>query len=420
MDKSDVKGRSACLTSGSEAGFRARLQGTRLMCVAKSTSTGSHWRAPSANAQPSWPLASGSKITDRERCNLAVMSESADQTREQVLLTAADAGCPVSAEQLARWHRAGLLPRPRQRSLGRGLGTVTVYPPGTASQVVALCRIRSGHRSLDRAAFQLWWEGFAVDPEKVWAPLTQVAKTLDSDLATIRAGQGAVAVRLGGLADRRIGRQRLKRLEATIRSAAEKETDPVTSWSDLELPSMPPSIDELLDVVVPVLVGALRGLQSVELVNQTSFDELCAARDEAKEVLDAVVRWIEPMAWLWGRKGGAFQLLTDIPKSIKPKDLPLLVFTFLIVRQIVPDDIRALIRTPPPPGLLQIAAFKAVHDHVPGADAVINPRSIQALYRDNQAAKRHRPKIDAFVDEHLDEIATTLSAQPFSRSEEPS
>src|SRR5258707_5993855 len=77
------------------------------------------------------------------------------ESRDQVIGYASSLGYIVSAAQLARWHRAGLLPRPRQRPLGRGRGTETVYPPGTSVQVVALCQIKAEEHRLDRPAVRL-------------------------------------------------------------------------------------------------------------------------------------------------------------------------------------------------------------------------------------------------------------------------
>jgi hypothetical protein len=345
-------------------------------------------------------------------CILSLMPGTADQTREEVLLAAADAGFAVTGDQLARWHRTGLVPRPRQQSLGRGLGTVTVYPPGTTDQVIALCRIRTRHRSLAQAAFQLWWDGFGVDPGQVRGPLQAAAAKVDEDLASMASGQGTVPIRFGGTADRRLGRQRRQKIEATIRNASQDTMQRGTPWAELERLPMPPSLDDFLELLVPVLVRTLAGTKAVELVNQTTFGDLCAARDEAKSVLDAITRWVEPMAWLWGQRGTAFQFVADIPKSVKPADLPVLLFTFLLVQQIVPPEIRGLLTAAPPPGLREIAAFKAVHDRVPGADNVITPGAVRALLRDNEAARRHRPKIETFVQEHEAEIRSALQVEP--------
>ena len=92
---------------------------------------------------------------------------------------ATGAGFVVTPQQLARWHRIGLLPRPVQRGQGQGRGTVTLYPEGTSRQLVELCRDRSGTRDLIRVGFRMWWRGFDVDATLVERVLRGTAARLD-------------------------------------------------------------------------------------------------------------------------------------------------------------------------------------------------------------------------------------------------
>jgi hypothetical protein len=107
------------------------------------------------------------------------------ETRDEVLSAAREAGFTPSDVQLKAWRRAGLLPRPvEQRGLGRERGSVTYYPPGTADQLLALCRLHTRERDLAPLAFLLWWQGYAV-------PLTVVRAALDgavTDYARAVAG----------------------------------------------------------------------------------------------------------------------------------------------------------------------------------------------------------------------------------------
>jgi hypothetical protein len=119
-----------------------------------------------------------------EPCNLPAMVPPAKvsaytEPRDGVLEAADAAGFEVTPQQLARWHRSGLLPRPVQRGQGRGRGTVTLYPGGTSRQLVALCRARSGTRDLVRVGFRMWWQGFDVDPGLVERVLRGTAVRLD-------------------------------------------------------------------------------------------------------------------------------------------------------------------------------------------------------------------------------------------------
>lgn len=95
------------------------------------------------------------------------MGDLRGETREQLLALAASSGHRVTEHQIVRWHREGLLPRPRQRSLGRGRGTETVYPTGTGEQLLALCAIHAEERRLDHVAWRLWWAGYDIPTERV-------------------------------------------------------------------------------------------------------------------------------------------------------------------------------------------------------------------------------------------------------------
>jgi hypothetical protein len=101
------------------------------------------------------------------------------EPRGRLLEAAKVAGFVVTPQQLARWHRVGLLPRPVQRGQGRGRGTVTLYPGGTSRQLVELCRARSGTRDLIRVGFRMWWRGLEVDFTLVERVLRGTAARLD-------------------------------------------------------------------------------------------------------------------------------------------------------------------------------------------------------------------------------------------------
>src|SRR6185312_3198062 len=101
------------------------------------------------------PFASG--------CIVPAMGEEAYvEPSAELLARATAAAHHVSETQLARWHRAGLLSRPRRRSLGRGRGTQTLYRAGTGDQLLALCEIHKRHKKLETVGWQLWWRGFPV------------------------------------------------------------------------------------------------------------------------------------------------------------------------------------------------------------------------------------------------------------------
>jgi hypothetical protein len=106
----------------------------------------------------------GSGPLPRRAVTCAVM---AGVTADDLLTAARARSFDVSRPQLTRWHRAGLLGRPEQRSLGRGRGTETVYPEGSAEQLVRLCELHQRHRRLDHVVWLLYWDRFDVSTDRV-------------------------------------------------------------------------------------------------------------------------------------------------------------------------------------------------------------------------------------------------------------
>jgi hypothetical protein len=105
-------------------------------------------------------------------------SYTAYESSQHLLSLAHEQGYEVSTAQLARWHRAGLLPRPRQQALGRARGTQTLYPPGTGEQLLFLCASRLHQHSLTLLAWRLWWAGYPVSLAVIRQRLQRAAARL--------------------------------------------------------------------------------------------------------------------------------------------------------------------------------------------------------------------------------------------------
>ena len=107
------------------------------------------------------------------------MSETAWEPADAVIAYAAVNGEVVKKEKLARWHRAGLIPRPETRHRIGERGTESLYRPGTAIQTVAASRALRRERNLGRAAFRLWWDGYPIEISVVRDVARKIAADLD-------------------------------------------------------------------------------------------------------------------------------------------------------------------------------------------------------------------------------------------------
>src|SRR5262249_8444254 len=85
------------------------------------------------------------------------------ESKNFLLATAKRVDPKITERMITRWHYEGLLPKPRQRSLGRGRGTETIYPTGTAMQLVALLQYRKEKRDISYIAWRMWWDGYEIE-----------------------------------------------------------------------------------------------------------------------------------------------------------------------------------------------------------------------------------------------------------------
>jgi len=65
----------------------------------------------------------------------------------------------VTRPKIQRWHRAGLVPPPSKRGLGRGFGTVNEYPPEALNAVKRVCDLQKTYRKLEDIAWLMWIPG---------------------------------------------------------------------------------------------------------------------------------------------------------------------------------------------------------------------------------------------------------------------
>lgn len=124
-----------------------------------------------------------------------------EESTEEILKAARDAGWSTSHDQLVRLHQFGIIQRPRQRPLGRGKGTVTLYPVGTTALVIRATELK---RKFDLAevAWTMWWEGLAVSDSLARSYLTKAAKSFIKQWGELVDEQGDLTAKAHDFLDR--------------------------------------------------------------------------------------------------------------------------------------------------------------------------------------------------------------------------
>lgn len=246
------------------------------------------------------------------------------RTARFLLDLAAAQGHKITVNQLARWHRAGILPTPRQRSLGRGRGTETVYPPGTDVLFLAVCEARKHKRKLHHVAWALWWDRHDVPIEPVRAFMRKTAARMDAVISGQKPLPEAEKIRRGRLswpisgARKRVGRDRfpalLRYMLGILSNAPDNYIEPEILTRALGLkraqkdrtidagPLFGADLSESLDQLAPLLSGSTL----VERLNSSSDLDLEKARNEFQSIASIFSITQQHAERLWGR--GAFGL----------------------------------------------------------------------------------------------------------------
>ena len=95
------------------------------------------------------------------------MQVPAEINADDLIMFVRASGRTITRDQINRWQRKGLLPPSRQRGLGRGLGSETIFPIVAVPQTEALHDALKLGRNFDDVGWRLWWLGFPVE-DRYW------------------------------------------------------------------------------------------------------------------------------------------------------------------------------------------------------------------------------------------------------------
>ena len=217
------------------------------------------------------------------------------------------AGFRVSGNQLHRYQQEGLIPSPRQQHLGQGKGTETLYPPGTAEQLIELCKRLKEKRSLKEACWDMWWNGRSISERPIRTLFDQQLEFVEAlrDQAKIQLDRGRVDEDrdLVAALDNAGRDRRPDALVARMRRRTGRENFPTfLNFAVRAAAGLPPDLTDDDDEIVAKGYGfedsrevesaldstktALDPRKLREAFEAASMEDLAEVRDEVRTVLD--------------------------------------------------------------------------------------------------------------------------------------
>lgn len=381
--------------------------------------------------------------------------ETTDTAAEQLIATARELGYPVTRAQLARWHRADLLPRPRRQSLGRGFGMVSLYPAGSAGQLLRLSELHQQERRLPHLAFELWWEGypvpvdaarrFLIDVGGQFDELIRQVREMDRDALRAEAERMATA-RVSSKAIRkmrkRVGAGNFPRLALALAETLGNHSAllGVTGLSDpvITLESSGSLVDKALGLqrartehlpgLPPWLppdgatetMGAIRdliaGVEFRELAKETTPEQLQSTKTAAA----AFISYLVPLAQLvtdrFGKGMFGMTVFGELLGGLTIEDKAGVLLAVLAFRSDAKFDqgLQALAQLS---GEFEKHAktqqlLNRVQAEIPALAKQLRPARQRAALRSPEAAARHLQEVRHVVDTHRSEIDALLARNP--------
>jgi hypothetical protein len=364
------------------------------------------------------------------------------EAKEYLLAMAKSRGYKVSSDQLNRWHRAGLLPRPRQVLLGRR-GSKTVYPNGSAEQVIEICRIHEKERRLAYVAWQLWWNGFEVKLGTVRDFIQRSAKTIDEgrrkcywlNSETVKreieaSGEARFENKVIRKARKRIGKSQLPSFLETMLAVAtgqysKESSEAQSDQMDLEKAlGLENAREQRIGTIGPWLSGEqLNDISEIfgklnfsAILSDTIDDELIQARDEFRVVFDSLGSVGQVMDKTFGKAAFAFSAVGGLLQNTPATFQPLLLLFWIACRKNkdTEESAKLLIENKNKCATLISLdkAFETMKTEIPDIVAILSPKKMKARMRSPKAGEKHLEEMKQFYTEHQKEMDGFLEKHP--------
>lgn len=359
------------------------------------------------------------------------------ETRQQLIEAAQQAGYHLSSVQLARWHRAGLIPYPKHRSLGKGHGTQTLYPTGATRQLLSLCAIHQQERRLPYVAWGLWLAGYPVRFALVRRFLTDCAADREATLKRLRdhppEPQEFAKHRLKGRIARirrRIGRDRFPMLIEVMQQVAVGrfegfETKEVSELiikgagvqraTNNPIKSLPPLLDKDMTEPLQEVSRILAEQRWRSMADTLSEAELCRARDEVKLLFTAIISVGKVTPEMYGRDLFGFTGISELLGELTAVDQAMAVLFWPVVRSRFSEGaekLLAIARSWLEIALPAIATLQKLAAEVPDIADLLTPKKMRRLLANPRAQRRHFQELCQFYQQHKAELDAFWEKRP--------
>lgn len=343
-------------------------------------------------------------------------------------------GYSLSSDQLTRWHRRGLVPRPKQDHLGRP-GSQTVYPSGTTEQVIEICRLRVSKRRLEHIAWELWWNGYVVSLRTV-RKFTQnaVTKWIEYTQSFIEMNAEITSSEIEASSEKRLKNKSLRRMRKRVGSqnfpsivqavldiavgryskdSFDAEEDQINIEKAAGITN---AREQKLGLISPWISGEqLNGaskffevLNFLAILSDISDEEFIQARNEFRSFLDSLESAGQVIDKTFGEKAFGFSsgagLLKETPIMLQP-----LLILFWITIQKTKDAKKFLEITVKNTTIFseivfQDKALELLKTEIPAIGEKISARKIRAASRSQRGKQKFIAELQQIYSENEGEL----------------
>jgi hypothetical protein len=341
----------------------------------------------------------------------------------------------VTAGQLARWHRAGILPTPMQRSLGRGRGSETIYPPGTDALLLAICEARKHKRKLDHVAWTLWWNGHDVPMEPVRSFMRKTAVKVDRTIsgatplpAIAKMKHGRLSKPISGIR-KRVGREQFPELLNYMLGILSNEPDNPAQIDSSTLakalglqraqkdhiigagPLITSDITDTFNQIGPLLGS----MSLLERLDATSNEDLRKSRDDFQALVSIFSAAQQQSEKLWGRGMFGLSSINQWFKQSAPQvqALTVLSWTVLTAQPVFAEGWNKILETKPNLDAAKhnSGVMESFRAQFPSAANILTDERLGVALRSKKKRdqlkaslrrfrKKNRKQLDAFFEKH--------------------